>query len=146
MKKDKRRGPRRTLRHTAWILAGPDRTYACSLSDVSDYGARIDVEDSQSVPDRFFLLLSERGTVRRTCRVIWREPNRLGVTFERPAAAPNKKSGFAALRRAMAAESEAAPTAAEVQVPAAAQPAAPAATEPTAPAAADAPDKFVDVD
>jgi hypothetical protein len=92
MIKDKRGAQRRTLRHTSWILAGPDQSYPCTLSDVSDSGGRIDLDDTCEVPDRFFLMLSERGTVRRTCRVVWRKPGQLGVKFERATPAPKKRS------------------------------------------------------
>ena len=91
MIKDKRKTRRRGLSHTAWILLGPGQLYGCVVSDISDAGARIDVEDSSKVPDRFPLLLALNGKVRRACRVAWRKPTQLGVKFERlSAGAPRK--------------------------------------------------------
>jgi hypothetical protein len=54
----------------------------CVLSDVSDRGARINVHDSEIIPDNFLLLLAGSGAARRKCRVIWREPQQVGVKFE----------------------------------------------------------------
>lgn len=54
----------------------------CALSDVSDRGARINVHDSEIIPDNFLLLLAGIGAARRKCRVIWRKPQQLGVKFE----------------------------------------------------------------
>ena len=56
--------------------------HGCVLSDISDTGARLDVEDSSTLPDRFMLLLSGTGSARRSCRVIWRAPAQVGVAFE----------------------------------------------------------------
>lgn len=81
MDKDKRKFRRRPLRYTAWITLGPDELHGCVLSDVSDSGARLEVEDSHKVPDHFVLLQSSKGTTRRSCRVIWREPTQLGVEY-----------------------------------------------------------------
>jgi PilZ domain len=85
MIKDKRRTRRRSISHPGWILLGPKLSYPCALSDVSDNGARLEVEDASKLPARFFLLLSKRGTVRRACGVVWRKPKQVGVKFERGA-------------------------------------------------------------
>jgi hypothetical protein len=83
MVKDKRTAPRRPIRYTAWIALKVDILHGCVLSDVSDSGARIDIDDSASIPDKFMLLLSSNGSARRKCRVVWRKPRQLGVRFER---------------------------------------------------------------
>jgi hypothetical protein len=54
----------------------------CALSDVSERGARINVHDSETIPDNFLLLLAGNGAARRKCRVIWRKPQQVGVKFE----------------------------------------------------------------
>jgi hypothetical protein len=128
MMNEKRGAQRRTLRHTSWILAGPNQSYPCTLSDISDSGGRIDVEDADKVPDRFFLLLSERGTVRRTCRVIWRKPDKLGVKFERPAPAPKKRRTLSAPQPAAAPTAEA-KSEAKAEASAAAEPKVSAASK-----------------
>lgn len=81
MHKDQRRTPRRLMRYSAWIAISPKELHGCVLFDISETGARIDVEDSKIVPDRFPLFLSRNGTARRVCTVVWRKPKQLGVTF-----------------------------------------------------------------
>ena len=57
--------------------------HGCVLSDISESGARLDVEDSRKIPDRFPLFLTNKGAPRRNCRVIWRKPTSICVDFER---------------------------------------------------------------
>ena len=83
MLKDKRKSLRRPVRYTAWLMLEADRLHGCVLSNVSDTGARIDVEDAKTIPDYFLLLLSGNGSAQRKCRVVWRKPRQVGVIFER---------------------------------------------------------------
>jgi hypothetical protein len=80
---DKRKSQRRAMRYTAWVVLAGNKLHGCILSDISDTGARIGVEDSKIIPDDFMLLLSGNGSARRRCRVVWRKPAQVGVTFER---------------------------------------------------------------
>ena len=84
LEKDKRRASRKPLRHFAWI-ATPEHgvLQKCLISDVSETGARIAVQSTESLPDQFTLLLTRNAKTRRTCRVIWRNGTRLGVQFDR---------------------------------------------------------------
>jgi hypothetical protein len=79
---DKRKTPRRPMRYLAWLALTPNERRGCLLSDISATGARIDVDDSKVIPDRFLLLLSGTGTARRACQVMWRKPKQIGVKFE----------------------------------------------------------------
>jgi len=79
--KNKRKSLRRPVRYTAWIALKPDELRGCVLSDISDTGARIGVDNTENIPDRFVLYLSKHGTARRACTVVWREPRQLGVSF-----------------------------------------------------------------
>jgi hypothetical protein len=83
MVKDKRKALRRPMRYTAWVALEGDQLHGCALSDISESGARIDIDDSKSIPDNFMLLLASNGSARRRCRVVWRKPRQLGVTFNR---------------------------------------------------------------
>ena len=74
MNKDQRKTRRRPIRYSAWMALDSDKLHGCVLSDISDTGARIDVEDAASLPDRFMLLLSGTGSARR------RLPGRLART------------------------------------------------------------------
>ena len=83
MRNDKRRSRRRPLRYSAWMALENDKLHGCVLADISDTGARLDVDDAEALPERFMLLLSGTGSAKRSCRVIWRSPGQVGVAFER---------------------------------------------------------------
>jgi PilZ domain len=53
----------------------------CMISDISEGGARLLLDNNDELPDRFMLLLSARGEARRRCRVIWRKDLAVGVAF-----------------------------------------------------------------
>ena len=87
---DKRKAHRRQLRYTAWISLGPKKLQGCVVADVSDFGARLDVENSKTVPNQFVLLLSASGKPKRKCRVAWRIAVQIGVEFEKPLSRSDK--------------------------------------------------------
>ena len=88
--KDKRKDRRQPMRYMAWIALAPNDLHHCLVSDASDSGARVDIKDAEKFPDHFVLFLSNNGSARRICRVVWRNPNQLGVRFERSMAAAEK--------------------------------------------------------
>lgn len=53
----------------------------CTVLDISENGGRVRVDAGPQLPDNFVLLFNNTGTVRRDCRVIWRQENYLGVEF-----------------------------------------------------------------
>jgi len=61
MRNDKRKSRRQPLRYSAWMALDNDKLHSCVLSDISDTGARLDVEETNAVPDRFMLFLSGTG-------------------------------------------------------------------------------------
>jgi hypothetical protein len=91
MKNDKRKSVRRSMHYTAWIARKGEPLEGCVLSDISDKGARLDVESVEKIPDEFMLFLSNRGTPRRYCTVAWRTEDQVGVKFEAPPAGPKTK-------------------------------------------------------
>jgi hypothetical protein len=90
MLNDKRKSARRSMRYTAWVALPNKKFHGCSLSDMSETGARIDIDDSEIVPDRFPLFLSSNGKARRVCTVVWRKPKQIGVTFATRLAAADR--------------------------------------------------------
>ncbi|MDO8874563.1 MAG: PilZ domain-containing protein [Pseudolabrys sp.] len=82
MHRDKRRSLRRQMRYNAVLILEGDVQRGCVLSDISDTGARIDVDPTDELPERFTLLLSGNGSPRRRCRVVWRQPTQVGVNFD----------------------------------------------------------------
>ena len=90
---DKRKSARRPMRYTAWVAVQGEALRGCVLTDISDTGCKLDLEDAEKLPDHFLLLLSRRGFPKRRCRVAWRAPNQLGVEFDRKLAPAEIKSG-----------------------------------------------------
>jgi hypothetical protein len=58
----------------------------CSISDISETGARIMLESECELPERFILLLTPSGEARRHCRLVWRNGLSAGVEFPTPPA------------------------------------------------------------
>jgi len=83
--KDQRRSRRRPLFYAARIAdgsEGPPRI--CTVSDISESGARVRIETPAPVPDQFILQFAATGTVQRECQVLWRNGEDLGVAFKAP--------------------------------------------------------------
>lgn len=84
---ERRKHERMPLNRPATVLW--DANYArCFVSNISVRGARVRLERAALVPERFTLALAANGQVARHCRVIWRSPTDIGVTFEEAAASP----------------------------------------------------------
>jgi hypothetical protein len=54
--------------------------HSCSIRNLSDAGAALELPYAVPVPHEFKLVL-ESNQMTRLCRVIWRRENRLGVSF-----------------------------------------------------------------
>jgi hypothetical protein len=54
----------------------------CDVVNVSEGGARIVAKSSETLPAHFSLFLTFDGSERRSCRVIWRNGDTIGVAFE----------------------------------------------------------------
>jgi hypothetical protein len=52
----------------------------CLTRNLSDTGASLQVESQSGIPDTFELFITDDKS-RRTCRVVWRSANRIGVAF-----------------------------------------------------------------
>src|SRR3974390_2786801 len=74
MNGDKRKARRHRMRVDAWVLLEGGERCECALSDVSDSGARINVHDTDAIPDNFLLLLAKNGAARRRCPVERAQP------------------------------------------------------------------------
>ena len=84
---ENRRSARRAIAHTVRIATGVSPPIKCSLLDISEHGARIQVGDPATAPQQFLMQLGNGLT--RWCEVIWRSETAIGVKFiERP---PNIK-------------------------------------------------------
>ncbi|MBR0810064.1 MULTISPECIES: PilZ domain-containing protein [Bradyrhizobium] len=52
----------------------------CTVRNLSDTGAALDVTSPVGIPDHFTLFLQADGT-HRSCTVAWRKEKRIGVRF-----------------------------------------------------------------
>jgi hypothetical protein len=81
---------------TIYLVQGPR---PCVVTDLSNGGAKISGIRPTAIPDEFVLNLAPGGTLLpRTCRVVWRTNNALGVEFtylRRPAAPARAAFGAA---------------------------------------------------
>ncbi len=66
---------------TAWSVINGRADRECSLMDASPATAKVVVEDSSSIPERFELAFFQAVDKRRKCEVIWRRGKLLGVKF-----------------------------------------------------------------
>jgi len=55
--------------------------FECTIRNVSDSGAALEVMTPLYIPDRF-TLINETDNSKRPCRVVWRKQKRIGVTFD----------------------------------------------------------------
>jgi hypothetical protein len=77
---DKRRAPRaRVLKTGRIVLSEKAPKLECTIRNISDTGACLQISSTFGIPGDFDLMLS--GTERRLCHVVWRTDTRLGVTF-----------------------------------------------------------------
>jgi hypothetical protein len=74
--------PRRQFHYNANILIEGDTTpHPCAIADISETGARLQLEADCELPERFILLLTKSGEARRHCRVVWRDGLFVGAEF-----------------------------------------------------------------
>jgi hypothetical protein len=75
-----RRAPRHRVLKAGTIEFGGG-AIDCTIRNLSDTGAAIEVSNQIGIPDKFTLVVPGDG-LRRLCRVMWRKGLRIGVTFE----------------------------------------------------------------
>jgi len=89
MKGENRRAARVRFEHAHPVnLMGVDGTWrrSCILLDVSESGAKLEIDGSPEVlrAREFFLLLSSTGLAFRRCELVWVDGTQVGVKFTTP--------------------------------------------------------------
>jgi hypothetical protein len=80
----KKRETRKSLRQSGWItLDGGFAARACLVEDMSSTGAKITVEDNNTLPAKLKLAFSRDARTGRNCEVVWRRGRTFGVKFVR---------------------------------------------------------------
>jgi hypothetical protein len=80
----KKRETRKSLHQAGWItLDGGFAARPCVVQDLSSTGAKITVEDTNTLPGRLRLAFSRDARTGRNCEVVWRRGKTAGVKFVR---------------------------------------------------------------
>ena len=53
----------------------------CTVRNISDTGAALEVLSPLYIPDRFKLIV-QTDNLNRPCHIVWRKQRRIGVTFD----------------------------------------------------------------
>jgi hypothetical protein len=72
--------PRRRVLKAGSISFGGG-TFDCTVRNISDTGAALEVVTPLFIPDKFTLIVASDG-LNRPCRVMWRRERRIGVSFD----------------------------------------------------------------
>jgi hypothetical protein len=80
---ERRKHPRHPTMSRPSIYLGKDvPLIPCALVNMSEGGARLVHRPPPVLPARFVLFFTLDGSKRRSCRVIWRDGDDIGVAFE----------------------------------------------------------------
>jgi|SoiMetStandDraft_2_1073263.scaffolds.fasta_scaffold428407_2 hypothetical protein len=82
---DRRRSARRTVVENAWIIdkKGGWSLVDCTVRDLSDGGAKLQIDPALEIPTHFDLLLGNELEIIPVC-IKWRRRNFVGVEFAGP--------------------------------------------------------------
>jgi len=80
----KKREARKSLRQSGWItLDGGFAARTCVVEDLSGSGAKLTVEDNNTLPAKLRLAFTRDARGGRPCEVVWRRGRTVGVKFVR---------------------------------------------------------------
>jgi PilZ domain len=80
----KKRAPRKSLRQSGWItLEGGFAARRCVVHDLSSAGAKVTIDDPNTLPAKLKLAFSRDARTGRNCEVVWRRGKSLGIRFVR---------------------------------------------------------------
>ena len=80
----RKREARKSLRQSGWItLEGGFAARPCVVHDISSSGARITVQDDNTLPAKLRLAFSRDARTGRACEVVWRRGKTFGIKFVR---------------------------------------------------------------
>ena len=79
MENQRRQERHRTLKSGKIIFNRQTSVVDCTIRNVSDAGACLQVQSVLGIPESFDLLMD---AIKRSCNVKWRSANRMGVAFQ----------------------------------------------------------------
>ena len=80
----KKREKRKSVSQPGWItLDGGFAARQCVVQDMSTTGAKVTIDDPNSLPAKLLLAFSRDARTGRRCEVVWRRGKTVGVKFVR---------------------------------------------------------------
>ena len=80
----KKRETRKSLSQPGWItLEGGFAARQCVVKDLSTTGAKVTIDDPNSLPAKLRLAFSRDARTGRRCEVVWRRGKSVGIKFVR---------------------------------------------------------------
>jgi hypothetical protein len=80
----KKREARKSLHQPGWItLEGGFAARQCVVQDMSSTGAKVTIDDPNTLPARLRLAFARDARTGRNCEVVWRRGKSFGVKFVR---------------------------------------------------------------
>ncbi len=81
---DKKREKRKSLSQPGWItLDGGFAARQCVVQDMSSTGAKVTIDDPNTLPAKLRLAFSRDARTGRPCEVVWRRGKSVGVKIVR---------------------------------------------------------------
>ena len=80
----KKREARKSMHQPGWItLEGGFAARPCVVRDLSTSGARLTIDDRNTLPAKLRLAFSRDARTGRNCEVVWRRGKTVGIKFVR---------------------------------------------------------------
>jgi len=80
----KKRESRKSLHQSGWItLEGGFAARPCVVHDMSTTGAKITIDDPNTLPAKLKLAFTRDARTGRSCEVVWRRGKSVGIKFVR---------------------------------------------------------------
>jgi hypothetical protein len=80
----KKREARKSLHQPGWItLEGGFAARTCVVQDLSTSGAKLTIDDHNTLPAKLRLAFSRDARTGRNCEVVWRRGRTFGIKFVR---------------------------------------------------------------
>ncbi len=80
MAEERRIAPRRRILKAGSICVGDD-AIDCTVRNISNSGATLDIVTPLFIPDRFKLII-QSDSLNRPCHIVWRKERRMGIAFD----------------------------------------------------------------
>ncbi len=80
----KKRETRKSLQQSGWItMEGGFAARQCVVRDLSTTGAKVTIDDPNTLPAKLRLAFSRDARTGRKCEVVWRRGKSVGIKFVR---------------------------------------------------------------